>query len=193
MNRSNFAIQIDELALAKARKGDMEAMEYLYRTYSSAVYSLALRITSSNADAEDITQDTFIEVFKKLDQFKGSAPFWAWLRRIAINTTLMKLRRDKNLPLSLDEMEEQPEILIQTDRAANLHDLEKVLNKLSVTARAVVWLHDIEGYTHDEIGKMMDKTPSFSKSQLSRAYDKLRSILKWQNTATTNIQLQQRC
>ena len=105
----------------------------------------------------------------------------------------MKLRRDKNLPLSLDEMEEQPEILIQTDRAANLHDLEKVLNKLSVTARAVVWLHDIEGYTHDEIGKMMDKTPSFSKSQLSRAYDKLRSILKWQNTATTNIQLQQRC
>ena len=193
MNRSNFAIQVDDFTLAKARKGDMEAMEYLYRTYSSAVYSLALRITSSSADAEDITQDTFIEVFKKIEQYRGDAPFWGWLRRIAVNTTLMKLRRDKNAPISLDEMEDQPEILIQTDRTANMHDLEKVLNKLSVTARAVVWLHDIEGYTHEEIGNMMDKTSSFSKSQLSRAYDKLRTILKWQNTATTNIQLQQRC
>ena len=193
MNRSNFAIQVDDFTLAKARKGDMEAMEYLYRTYSSAVYSLALRITSSSADAEDITQDTFIEVFKKLAQYRGDAPFWGWLRRIAVNTTLMKLRRDKNAPISLEEIEDQPEILIQTDRAANMHDLEKVLSKLSVTARAVVWLHDIEGYTHEEIGIMMDKTSSFSKSQLSRAYDKLRTILKWQNTATTNIQLQQRC
>ena len=193
MNRSNFAIQVDDFTLAKARKGDMEAMEYLYKTYSTAVYSLALRITSSNADAEDITQDTFIEVFKKLEQYRGDAPFWGWLRRIAVNTTLMKLRRDKNAPISLEEIEDQPEILIQTDRAANMHDLEKVLNKLSVTARAVVWLHDIEGYTHEEIGIMMDKTSSFSKSQLSRAYDKLRTILKWQNTATTNIQLQQRC
>ncbi len=193
MNRSNFAIQIDEFTLAKARKGDIEAMEYLYRTYSSAVYSLALRISSSTADAEDITQDTFIEVFKKISQFRGDSPFWGWLRRIAVNTTLMKLRRDKNAPLSLDEMTEHPEELIQKDRVANLHDLEKVLDKLSPTARAVVWLHDIEGYTHDEIGKMMDKTPSFSKSQLSRAYDKLRAILKWQTTATTSIQLQQHC
>lgn len=193
MNRSNFAIQVDELTLLKARKGDMEAMEYLYRTYSSAVYSLALRISSSIADADDITQDTFIDVFKKLDQFRGDAPFWAWLRRIAVNTTLMKLRRDKNAPLSLEDVTEYPEISTHTDQAANLHDLEKVLNQLSPTARSVVWLHDIEGYTHDEIGKMMDKTPSFSKSQLSRAYDKLRSILKWQTTATTSTQLQQHC
>ena len=192
MNRSNFAIQIDELALAKARKGDVEAMEYLYRTYSSAVYSLALRISSSSADADDITQDTFIEVFKKLDQYRGDCPFWGWLRRIAVNTTLMKLRRDKNSPLSLDEFTELPEMVTHTDQAANLLDLEKVLSELSSTARAVVWLHDIEGYTHDEIGQMMDKTPSFSKSQLSRAYDKLRSILKWQTTDTTNIQLQPR-
>ena len=189
MNRSNFAIQIDELTLAKARKGNMEAMEYLYRTFSSAVYSLALRISSSTADADDITQDTFIEAFKKLDQYRGDAPFWSWLRRIAVNTTLMKLRRDKNAPLSLDEVTELAESEIHTDQAATQHDLEKILSQLSATARAVVWLHDIEGYTHDEIGKMMDKTPSFSKSQLSRAYDKLRSILKWQ---TTDIQLQPR-
>lgn len=193
MNRSNFAIQIDELALARARKGDMEAMEYLYQTFSSAVYSLALRISSSTADADDITQDTFIEVFRKLDQFRGDAPFWGWLRRIAINTTLMKLRRDKNAPLSLDEATELPETISTTDQAANLVDLEKVLGELSATARAVVWLHDIEGYTHEEIGKMMDKTPSFSKSQLSRAYDKLRLILKWKTTQTTDILLQTRC
>jgi len=193
MNRSNFAIQVDEFTLAKARKGDMEAMEYLYRTYSSAVYSLALRISSSTADAEDITQDTFIEVFRKIDQFRGDAPFWGWLRRIAVNTTLMKLRRDKNAPLSLDEITELPQELLHTDQVATLHDLEKVLHKLSNTARAVVWLHDIEGYTHDEIGKMMDKTPSFSKSQLSRAYDKLRTILQWQIPANTSTQLQQRC
>lgn len=193
MNRSNFAIQIDEFTLAKARKGDMDAMEYLYRTFSSAVYSLALRISSSPADADDITQDTFIEVFRKLDQYRGDAPFWGWLRRIAVNTTLMKLRRDKNAPLSLDEVTDQPEMFMQSDQVANLHDLEKVLNELSDTARAVVWLHDIEGYTHDEIGKMMDKTPSFSKSQLSRAYDKLRTLLQWQTSQTTDILLQPRC
>lgn len=193
MNRSNFAIQIDEFTLAKARKGDMEAMEYLYTTFSSAVYSLAFRISASAADADDITQDTFIEVFKKIEQFRGDAPFWGWLRRIAVNKTLMKLRHDKNAPLSLDEVSEQSEMRIQSDQVANLHDLEIVLKELSDTARAVVWLHDIEGYTHDEIGKMMNKTASFSKSQLSRAYDKLRSLLKWQTPLTTDIQLQPRC
>ncbi len=193
MNRSNFAIQIDEFTIAKARNGDLEAIEYLYRTFSSAVYSLALRISSSTSDADDITQDTFIEAFKKLDQFRGEAPFWSWLRRIAVNTTLMKLRKDKNSPVSLDEISNHEEMFIHIDQVANLHDLEKVLGELSDTARAVVWLHDIEGYTHDEIAKLMDKTPSFSKSQLSRAYDKLRSILKWQTSKTTDTLVQTRC
>lgn len=190
MNGSYFTIQVDELALARARKGDTGAMEYLYRTFSSAVYSLAFRICGSSADAEDITQDTFIEMFRKLDQYRGDAPFWAWFRRIAVNITLMRLRRDRNSPLTMDGYEEYHEQLEHTDLTATLLDLESVLGRLSPTARAVVWLHDIEGYTHEEIATMMDKSSSFSKSQLSRAYEKLRSILKWQ---PGNTPIHQRC
>jgi RNA polymerase sigma factor (sigma-70 family) len=180
MNKSSFAIRADELAVAQARRGNAEAMEHLYRTYSGAVYSTALRICASVADAEDITQDTFIEVFRKLHQYRGDAPFWAWLRRIAVNNTLMRLRHEKTTKQSVDEENGYGSGQQYTDHPANLHDMERVLDSLSATARAVVWLHDIEGYTHSEIGELMGKTSSFSKSQLSRAYEKLRSKLTWQ-------------
>lgn len=192
MNKSSFAIRSDELAVARARRGDAEAMEYLYRAYSGAVYSTALRICASVADAEDITQDTFIEVFRKLHQYRGDAPFWAWLRRIAVNNTLMRLRHAKASKPSMDEEHEYMTVQQHTDHPADQHDMERVLNSLSPTARAVVWLHDIEGYTHDEIGELMGKTSSFSKSQLSRAYEKLRSKLTWQTKQTTDIRTRKR-
>lgn len=189
MSKSSFAISIDDLTLARARKGDQEALEYLYRTFSAPVYSLALRISTSTADAEDITQDTFIELFGKLNQFRGDAPFWGWLRRIAINTTLMRMRRNKHFTSQLDEERDYADEPRQdSDHPANLHDLEQILTALSPAARTVIWLHDIEGYTHAEIGKLMGKTSSFSKSQLSRAHQKLRNRLTWQTTQTIQVQ-----
>lgn len=192
MSNSSFSFSIDDLTLARARKGDGEALEYLYRTFSAPVYSLALRICASTADAEDITQDTFIELFAKLNQYRGDAPFWAWLRRIAINTTLMRLRRNKRFMSQLEEEKDyRHEGQQESDHPANLHDLEKILTTLSPAARTVIWLHDIEGYTHAEIGELMGKTPSFSKSQLSRAHQKLRSKLTWQTTQ--HIRTHQHC
>lgn len=193
MSKSRFEFQADELALAKARKGDRKAREQLYRTYAGPVFTLAYRICASRADAEDVTQDTFIEAFNKLHQFRGEAPFWAWLRRIAVNITLMRLRRDKKVIESIPNEQGFIEIAAENAQPSNLYDLEQLLNQLSPTARTVVWLHDIEGYTHLEIADLLGKTPSFSKSQLARAYEKLRLKFTWLTTDPSSTPIPKRC
>ena len=99
MGKSSFEIAITDLLLARARKGEEAAMEEIYRKFCGPVYTVALRICASADKAEDVVQDTFIEAFAKLDQYRGDAPFWAWLRRVAINNTLQKLRTQKRLSL----------------------------------------------------------------------------------------------
>lgn len=193
MNTSSFELQTDEFTLARARKGDIKAREQLYRTYSSPVYTLAYRICASSADAQDVTQDTFIEAFNKLHQYRGDAPFWAWLRRIAVNITLMRLRRDKKLFEPVSNEQGFIEIAVTNEQPSNLYDLEQLLSQLSPSARTVVWLHDIEGYTHVEIADLLGKTPSFSKSQLARAYEKLRSKFKWITTDQSSTPIPKRC
>ncbi len=198
MTTSSFAIPVDDLALARARKGNRDAQAYLYRSFATPVYSLAYRICASKADAEDITQDTFIELFAKLHQFRGDSPFWGWLRRIAVNKTLMKLRQRKQLAEQAEATEHseaaEAELNETTGEVPELvqRDLEYLLGHLSETARLVVWLYDIEGYTHQEIGAMMQKTSSFSKSQRSRAYARLRDLLCKSNQNTTTL-ISQRC
>lgn len=193
MNTSSFELQTDEFTLARARKGDIKAREQLYRTYSSPVYTLAYRICASSADAQDVTQDTFIEAFNKLHQYRGDAPFWAWLRRIAVNITLMRLRREKKLFEPVSNEQGFIEIAVTNEQPSNLYDLEQLLSQLSPSARTVVWLHDIEGYTHVEIADLLGKTPSFSKSQLARAYEKLRSKFKWITTDQSSTPIPKRC
>lgn len=183
MNHSSFAIEVDELTLARARKGHRDAQAYLYRSFSSKVYSLALRLCQSSSDAEDVTHDVFIDCFNKLHQFRGDAPFWGWLRRITVNTALMKIRRYNNEPIeAIDEDRVDHQAVESGEQVAQQLDMETLLQHLSPTARIVVWLYDVEGYTHEEIGQLMHKTTSFSKSQRARAYAKLRSIPQWNNT-----------
>ena len=192
MANSSFAITVDELTLARARKGDKKAMEQLYRTFSGPVYTLAFRICGTGPDAEDVVQDCFMEVFRKLGQFRGDAPFWGWLRRVAVNKALMQLRQKSSGTTPLDDFRIERELAESVTRIhdpSDLIDLEKRLGKLSDTARAVLWLHDVEGYTHGEIATLMGKSESFSKSQLSRAYDKLRHWLKWQDTTTQDTRI----
>ena len=193
MEKSSFDIATTDLLLARARKGDAAAFEEIYRTFCGPVYTLALRICASADKAEDVVQDTFIEAFAKLDQFRGEAPFWAWLRRVAINNTLQKLRSQKRLSLVSADDQFHELASPQDLNPGTSMDLDKMLSRLPATTRSVVWLHDVEGYTHREIAAMMGKTESFSKSQLARAYEKLRKWLKSHATDHQNTRMRKHC
>lgn len=163
-----------DAVLARARSGDPAALEALYRAFESPVYTVARRICRTAEDAEDVLQETFFEVCRSLPTYRGEGSLWGWVRTIAASKALMRLRRNRYR--DTDELHDE----LTTSKREEPHlrmDLEAALERLPHTARAVVWLHDVEGYTHDEIANMMGKTSSFSKSQLSRAHAKLRTWL----------------
>ncbi len=162
-----------EAVLPRLRAGDPEAQEALFRAFEAPVYSLARRICRTTEDAEDVLQETFIEVFRSIGQFRGQGSIWGWVRTVASSKALMRLRRNKYR--DTDDLVDDVAPVKREDPALRM-DLEAALERLSETSRAVVWLHDVEGYTHEEIAAMMDRTASFSKSQLARAHIRLR---KW--------------
>jgi RNA polymerase sigma factor (sigma-70 family) len=157
--------------LANARSGDPAALEALYRAFESPVYTVARRICRTAEDAEDVLQETFFEVCRSLPDYRGEGSLWGWVRTIASSKALMRLRRNRYR--DTDELHDEF-AAAQRDHPHLRMDLEAALERLPHTTRAVVWLHDVEGYTHEEIANMMGRTPSFSKSQLSRAHARLR-------------------
>jgi RNA polymerase sigma factor (sigma-70 family) len=164
-----------ETVVARARAGDLEALEALYRAFEVPVYNLARRICRTAEDAEDVLQETFFEVCRSIGRYREEGSLWGWVRTIAASKALMRLRRNK-----YRETEELHDEVLGGRHREDTHlrmDLEAALERLSETSRAVVWLHDVEGYTHEEIAEMMGKTPSFSKSQLARAHARLRRWL----------------
>jgi len=181
---SKFAdIQIDAAIIKRAARGDARAHEILYRAFASPVYSLCLRFTRVPANAEDLVQETFIEVMRSIKQFRGEAAIGSWIRRIAVTKALMFLRsawtaRSQSLADNWDDMTPGDAASHGISRHPDdAMDLDAALANLPSVSRAVVWLHDVEGYTHKEIAAAMGKTESFSKSQLSRAYQRLRPML----------------
>ncbi|MBI4419523.1 MAG: RNA polymerase sigma factor [Gemmatimonadetes bacterium] len=173
-------LSVDDLAIQRAKAGDPQALERLYRAYEGSVYSLARRMCRTAEDAEDVMQETFFEVCRSIGRFRGTegGSLTAWIKRIAASKALIKLRAAKYR--DTDELEEsdgevfagsgEPDVGLQLD-------LESALARLSHTSRSVVWLHDVEGYTHEEIAELMGKTVSFSKSQLARAHTRLKKLL----------------
>ena len=176
-------IQIDPAIVRRATRGDVKAHEIIYRAFSAPVYSVCLRFTRVPAHAEDLLQETFIEVIRSIGQFRGDAPLGAWVRRIAVSKALMFLRSAWHAKgQSLDDDWEEINYEPRPGEAGSLRqdqamDLEAALADLPPVSRAVVWLHDVEGFTHKEIAGLMGKSESFSKSQLSRAYQRLRPLL----------------
>lgn len=169
---------VDELAIRRAKKGDLEALERVYRAYESLVYTLARRMCRTAEEAEEVLQETFLEVCRSIGKFRGTAPgmLTAWVKRVAASKALIRIRYEKYR--EADELEEEGGWAGTRDNDVGLRmDLEAALSRLSETSRAVVWLHDVEGYTHEEIAELMGKTVSFSKSQLSRAHARLRTML----------------
>jgi RNA polymerase sigma-70 factor (ECF subfamily) len=182
---SKFAdIQIDQGIIKRAARGDARAHEVLYRAFATPVYSLCLRFTRVPAHAEDLVQETFIEIMRSIAKFRGEAALGTWIRRIAVTKSLMFLRsawtkRGRALAEDWDEMTPGDNASHGISRYPDdALDLDAALANLPTVSRTVVWLHDVEGFTHKEIAALMGKTESFSKSQLSRAYQRLRPMLE---------------
>lgn len=176
----------NDLLLARAKRGEMAAFEEMYRAYEGQVFTLARRLCRSRQEAEEVLQDTFLEVMRSLPSFRGDAPVWHWIRRVAETKALMRMRSARRHPEdSLDESPE-PSAGPPQERVPERLDLRQAVELLSPVSRAVLWLHDVEGHTHEEIAGLMGMTPSFSKSQLSRAHERLRGLLMPQKEETKN-------
>ena len=162
--------------VARARSGDRAAHAEIYAALGGPVFTLARRMLASKALAEDVLQETFVEVICNIERFRGEADIGTWIKRIAINKCLMHVRSSwvsRRAPEMDEPVGEHRSGLVDDQMA-----LERALDRVPHVARAVVWLHDVEGYTHAEIGRLMGRTTSFSKSQLARAHERLRELLE---------------
>lgn len=176
-------MELDELTLAGAKRGDMRACEKIYRMYHVKAFTVAMRVCNNREMAQDVTQEAFINAFKRLKQYRGDSPFWGWLRRVIVNHAISALRK---LPrYDAVELEEymSPRNGDQ-DGLGQCMDLEQALKQLSNEDRMVVWLHDVEGYKHIEIARLFGKTESYSKTRLSRARTRLRALISDAETPT---------
>ena len=173
-------IEIDPRTVAAAREGDMTALGRVYEACAPAAYTLLRRLVRREAVAEDLLQEAFADVIQHIGSFEGRSPLPMWVRSIAVRRGLMYLRSPWHR--SLEWLEARPDVQPAADgeaaRADRCGDLEQALARLPPLSRAVVWLHDVEGYTHPEIAAELGRTVSFSKSQLSRAHARLRQVLE---------------
>jgi len=183
-------------AIEQAKGGSAEAFEALYGFHKRRVYSLCLRMTGNTAQAEDLTQEAFLQLYRKIGTFRGESAFSTWLHRMAVNVVLMQLRK-KGLPeVSLDEMLEpqhddgpKRDIGARDNVLAGSVDrvnLERAISGLPPGYRVVFMLHDVEGYEHNEIAEMMGCSIGNSKSQLHKARLKLRDLLKLSRAEKAN-------
>jgi RNA polymerase sigma-70 factor (ECF subfamily) len=170
--------------LAQARAGEERAQAAIYAAVAPATFTLIKRLVPQHAMAEDLFQDTLMSMYQNLASFRGEAPFGAWLRRIAVHQCLMFLRSPWNrVRLSLEVAEDgsgvgmgwlDGQLSTPAPREESV-DVLRALATLSPTARAVIWLYEVEGYSHEEIAREFGRTVSFSKSQVARAHQKLRA------------------
>jgi RNA polymerase sigma-70 factor (ECF subfamily) len=169
-----------DLLVERARAGALDAFEQLYQRHAGRVYALCLRMTGEPSRAEDLTQEVFIRAWRKLGSFRGEGGFAGWLRRLTINVVLMEIRarrrrRDRVQPGEKVLEFEKP--LAPRQLGAGL-DLETAIGGLPPRARSVFVLHDVEGYNHEEIARIMNVAVGTSKAQLHRARRMLREALR---------------
>ncbi len=164
--------------IRNAKRGDRSAIEALYRSYAPRIYTLVRRLTGDDAQAEDAAQEAWLRAIRALPGFKGQALFSTWLHRIAVNCALYGRRRReraKERELYLDDSFTAREVVGEP----LLHRrLERALDRLPERMRRVLVLHDVEGYTHEEIAELMGVAPGTCKSQLFKARAKMRSMLR---------------
>ncbi|MGB7923260.1 MAG: RNA polymerase sigma factor [Pyrinomonadaceae bacterium] len=186
----NGVKQATDHALAQASAGgDMQAFEEIYQRHNRRVYSLCLRMTQNVSEAEDLAQEVFIQLFRKIGSFRGESAFTTWLHRMTVNQVLMHFRKrsvkleqtteEGETPIQIVRGTENPNHMPVVDRIA----LDRAIAQLPPGYRTVFVLHDVEGHEHEEIARMLGCSVGTSKSQLHKARMKLRKLLKQQVVA----------
>ncbi|MGH9794069.1 MAG: RNA polymerase sigma factor [Candidatus Acidiferrales bacterium] len=174
-------------AIRRARNGDATAFEYLYRSHSRRVYGVCLRILRNTSDAEDVTQQIFLRVFRKIGTFRGDSAFSTWLHRVTVNAVLMHMRRKERTETSTDD----PEYASQRDKvpreigssetsmlgAFDRRNLLRAIRELPCGHKRVFLLHDVLGYRHSEIVDLVGCSIACSKSRVHRARKRMRHLL----------------
>jgi RNA polymerase sigma-70 factor (ECF subfamily) len=179
---------VEDNTLALAQAGDHQAFAQLYSLHKRRIYSLCLRMVGNIAEAEDLTQEAFLQLHRKIATFRGDSAFSTWLHRLAINVVLMQLRKKGLSVISLDEAME-PAVEERPGRSFGAADLtlagaidrmalQRAIDELPAGYRLIFVLHDIEGYEHNEIADMLECSVGNSKSQLHKARLKLRDALR---------------
>jgi RNA polymerase sigma-70 factor (ECF subfamily) len=178
--RRNPPIAGEAEAIQKAQAGDGPSFEILYALHKRRVYSLCLRMLGNVAEAEDLTQEAFLQLYRKIATFRGDSAFSTWLHRLAVNVVLMHLRK-KGLPQVSQEDGPRKDIGARDLTLSGSVDrvtLERAIENLPPGYRLVFVLHDVEGYEHNEIAGMLECSIGNSKSQLHKARMKLRDLLR---------------
>jgi RNA polymerase sigma-70 factor, ECF subfamily len=182
--------ELDEAeAIRRAQQGDAEAFERIYRLHNRRVYALCLRMVGNTAEAEDLTQEAFLQLFRKIATFRGESAFSTWLHRLAVNVVLMRLRKKTLVETSLDEATEPDEEAggprkdiggpdLRLSGSVDRVNLERAVEQLPPGYRSVFVLHDVQGYEHNEIALIMNCSIGNSKSQLHKARMRLRELLQ---------------
>jgi RNA polymerase sigma-70 factor (ECF subfamily) len=193
VNREDETAPLSDHALAiAAGAGDMGAFEQLYLRHNRRVYSLCLRMTQNVAEAEDLAQEAFIQLFRKIGSFRGDSAFTTWLHRLTVNQVLMHFRkRSVKLERTTEEGETPVQIVRGTEDPNRMPVLDRIsldnaLKQLPPGYRSVFVLHDIEGHEHEEIAKILGVAVGTSKSQLHKARMKLRRLLKKKTPETSH-------
>ena len=177
--------QAEARLIARAQDGDERAFETIFHTYERRVYSLCVRMTGDLTEAEDLTQETFLQLFRRISTFRNESAFSTWLHRVTVNVVLMHLRR-KRLQVPLERPDEYQQGSCGHEYGADDPTLTEVIDhiilrramgRLSEGRQAVLVLHDVEGYRHAEIANLLDCSIGNSKSQLCRARGNMRALL----------------
>jgi len=175
-------------AIRLAQHGDAAAFERLYQLHSRRVYSLCLRMVGNTAEAEDLTQEAFLQLYRKISTFRGESAFSTWLHRLSVNVVLMRLRRKSATETSLEEVTEPDEESggprrdfgapdLRLSGSIDRLNLERAVNQLPPGYKSVFILHDVQGYEHNEIAEIMNCSIGNSKSQLHKARMRIRELL----------------
>lgn len=172
----NLAIHSDIVSLCI--KGDRDSQYTLYKLYSKAMYNICLRMLNNKMDAEDVLQSAFIDVFRNLNKFRGDSSIGSWIKRIVINNCLNHIKKNK---IYFEDLSDKVYDIKEEDQEVQKYDINAVNNaimSLPEGYRTVLNLYLMEGYTHDEIAGILDISVSTSKSQFSRAKQKLKEIIR---------------
>jgi|HubBroStandDraft_4_1064222.scaffolds.fasta_scaffold74981_2 RNA polymerase sigma-70 factor (ECF subfamily) len=173
-----------------AQKGDAVAFEHLYQQHSRRVYALCLRMSGNPAEAEDLTQEAFLQLFRKIGSFRGESSFSTWLHRITFNIALMRFRKKKPGEISLEETFDDDDAGLPRKQIGGVDlnlsgliervGLRRAIDQLPAGYKKMFMLHDVEGYAHIEIAKILGCSIGNSKSQLHKARMRLRQLLQEQ-------------